>query len=92
MAEGGISRERTTASDERRRGSGIGDGQHSGEWIGKMEQRQGKTRWEDDPTRRRDRQCRLIGQEADSTWEGSITEGWEDNGDGNNRFVTISDR
>ena len=57
-----------------------------------MGQRWGTPRWADDPVPRCDGQCRQTGQEADSPSEVSLTAGGADRGDGNNSFVTISDR
>ena len=49
-------------------------------------------RWVDDPVQRRDRRCQRTGQEVESSFEGSLTEGGAGRGDRNNSFVTISNR
>ena len=53
---------------------------------------QGTPRWEYNPMRRRNGRCRKTGKEAEHPLEGSLTALGADRGDGNNRFVTISDR
>ena len=52
----------------------------------------GTPRWADDAVRRRDTRCRRTGQEADSPLEVILTAGGADRGDGNNSFLTISNR
>ena len=64
------------------------------EWqrFGMLGLRRGTTRWAYDTVRRRERWCQQTGQEAVSPSEGSLMEGGADMGDGNNSFITISDR
>ena len=47
-------------------------------------------RWADDPVRRRNGRCEQTGQEADSTYEGSLIVGWAERGNRDNISVTIS--
>ena len=54
--------------------------------------RRGTPRWADDSVRRSDGKCLRTGKEAEYAPEGILMTGGEDRGDGNNSFVTISDR
>ena len=60
--------------------------------IGMLGRRRGDPRWSDDLLMRINMNCCYTEQKVDSPLEGSLTEVGAYMGDGNNSFITISDR